>query len=74
MNMPDLYAMRSEDDDLDLGVAYAASEQTLRLVGSSYMRDSQTPGTLKILNPYGATIATFDVWQGKWMEATDNGA
>ena len=73
MNMPDLYAMQSEDHDLDLGVVYAASKQTLRLLGSSYMRDSQTTGTLKILNPDGAKVATFDVWQGKWVEAADGG-
>lgn len=74
MNMPDLYAMMSEDDDLDLGTVFATSEQPLRLFGSSYMRDKQSAGSLKIVDPHGVTIATFDVWQNKWVKAADTGA
>ena len=74
MKMPDLYAMLSEDDDLDLGTVYATSEQPLRLFGNSYMRDKQTDGSLKIVDPHGVTTATFDVWQNKWVKAADTGA
>lgn len=73
MTTPDLYAMRSEDDELDLGIVYAASEHTLRLFGTSYMQDKATCGSLKISNPKGVTIATFDVWQNTWVEAADEG-
>ncbi|MEM9212199.1 MAG: hypothetical protein AAGA63_12005 [Pseudomonadota bacterium] len=66
MNMRDFYAMKSEEDDLDLGTVYAETEETLRLFGSSYMRDKETPGSLKIVDPQGITTTTFDVWQNKW--------
>lgn len=74
MNTPELYSMLSEDDGLNLGIVYAPSEQTLRLFGASYMHDSKTTGTIKILSPKGVTIASFDVWQNKWVEAADAGA
>ena len=61
MNMPDLYAMQSEDDAVDLGVVYSPSPETLRVFGASYMLDKNTSGTLKILDPEGATYARFDV-------------
>jgi len=64
--------MRIEDDALDLGVVYAPSEQTLRRFGASYMQDKQTSGSLKIIDPQGITIATFDIWQNKWVEAADS--
>ena len=31
------------------------------------MQDKETSGSLKILDPKGATFATFDVWQSKWV-------
>jgi hypothetical protein len=74
MNMPDLYAMMSEDDDLDLGTVYAATEHTLRLFGSSYTRDKQSSGSLKIVDLQGVTITIFDVWQNKWVKAADTDA
>ncbi len=74
MNMPDLYAMQSEDDAVDFGVVYSPSPETLRVFGASYMLDINTSGTLKILDPQGATYARFDVWQGKWIFATDKDA
>ena len=54
MSMPDLYSMRSEDDDIDVGVVYSPSPETLRVFGASYMQDKETSGTLKILDPQGA--------------------
>lgn len=74
MSMPDLYSMQSEDEDLDLGIVFASSEDTLKLFGSCYMQNSQTTGTLKILNPKGAKTASFDIWQNKWVEAADEGS
>lgn len=69
MNMPDLYAMQSEDDGVDLGVVYSPSPDTLRVFGASYMQDKETSGTLAILDPKGAVYATYDVWQNKWILA-----
>lgn len=74
MNMPDLYSMRSEDEDLDLGIVYASSQETLRLFGATYMHDSETSGSLMIVSPKGVAIATFDVWQNRWVDAADIGA
>lgn len=71
MSMPDLFSMQSEDDAVDLGVVYSPSPETLRAFGASYMHDMETSGTLKILDPQGATYATFDVWQNKWILAAD---
>ena len=70
MSMPDLYSMRSEDDDVDVGVVYSPSPDTLSVFGASYMQDKETSGTLKILDPQGATYASYDVWQNKWILAT----
>ena len=33
MSMPDLYSMRSEDDDVDVGVVYSPSPDTLSVFG-----------------------------------------
>lgn len=74
MNMPDLYSMRSEDEDLDLGIVCASSQETLRLFGATYMHDSETSGSLMIVSPKGVAIATFDVWQNRWVDAADIGA
>lgn len=74
MNMPDLYAMQSEEDAVDLGLVYSHSSDTLLVFGASYMLDKNTSGTLKILDPQGATYACFDVWQSRWIFATDNDA
>ena len=70
MSMPDLYSMRSEDDDVVVGVVYSPSPDTLSVFGASYMQDNETSGTLKILDPQGATYASYDVWQNKWILAT----
>ena len=74
MNMPDLYALQSEDDDVDLGVVYAPSPDTLRVFGASYMQDKETSCTLKIVDPQGATYASYDVWQNKWTLVADDRA
>ena len=74
MNMPDLYSMQSEDDDVDLGVVYSPSPDTLRVFGASYMQDKETSGTLKILDPQGAAHASYDVWQSEWILAAKVGA
>ncbi|MEM1363977.1 MAG: hypothetical protein AAGF94_20145 [Pseudomonadota bacterium] len=74
MNMPDLYAMQSEDDAIDLGVVYSPSPDTLRVFGASYMLDKNTSGRLKILDPQGATYTRFDVWQSKWIFAANKDA
>jgi len=71
MTIPDLYSMQSDDEDLDLGIVYAPSQETLKLFGASNMHDSETSGPLKILSPKGVTLATFDIWQNKWVEADD---
>lgn len=69
MSMPDLYSMQSEDDNVDVGVVYSPSPDTLCVFGASYMQDKETSGTLKILDPQGATYASYDVWQNKWILA-----
>ena len=69
--MPDLFSMKSEDDTVDLGVVCSPSPETLRVFGASYMIDKETSGTLKILDPNGGAFATFDVWQSKWILASD---
>ena len=69
MSMPDLYSMLSEDDDVDVGVVYSPSPDTLSVFGASYMQDKETSGTLKIRDPQGATYASYDVWQNKWILA-----
>jgi len=74
MNMPDLFSMQSDDEGLDLGIVYASSEETLRLFGASYMHDRETSGSLMIVSPKGVAIATFDVWQDRWVDAADTGA
>ena len=74
MSMPNLFSMQSEDDTVDLGVVYSPSPDTLRVFGASYMQDNETSGTLKILDPQGATYATYDVWQSKWILAAEMGA
>lgn len=71
--MTDMFSMCSEDDAIDLGVIYSPSPDTLRRFGASYMVDRDTSGTLKILDPNGATIATFDIWQSKWVETAAGG-
>ena len=38
------------------------------------MLDQETTGTMKILDPHGAIYATFDVWQSKWILATEEEA
>ncbi|MDU9006731.1 hypothetical protein BCF46_3730 [Litoreibacter meonggei] len=65
--MPDMFSMRSDDDTVDVGIVYSPSPETLRVFGASYMQDKETSGSLKILDPKGATFATFDVWQSKWV-------
>ena len=72
--MPDMFSMRSEDDAVDVGVVYSPSPETLRVFGASYILDKETSGTLKILDPTGATFATFDVWQSKWVLAAESEA
>ena len=49
-----------------LGVIYSTSEATLRAFGASYMRDPKTIGSLKLVNPSGQLVATFDVWTDHW--------
>ena len=71
MSMPDLYSMRSEDDDVVVGVVYSPSPDTLSVFGASYMQDNETSGTLKLLAPQGAAYATYDVWQSKWILAAE---
>ena len=71
MILPDMFSMRSEDDTVDVGVDYSPSPETLRVFGASYMLDSKTSGTLKILDPKGTIFATFDVWQSKWVLAAE---
>ncbi len=71
MSMPDLYSMQSEDANVDVGVVYSPSPDTLRVFGAAYMQDKETSGTLKILDPQGATYASYDVWQNKWIHAAD---
>ena len=71
MNTRDLFSMCSEDDSLDLGVLYSASDATLRLFGAAYMRDPDAKGTLKILDPKGEIVATYDYWQEKWIDTAD---
>lgn len=69
MNTPEMFSMQSEDDAIDLGVVFSPSPETLRVFGASYMQDKETSGTLKILDPQGATYAFYDVWQSKWILA-----
>ena len=74
MNTPEMFSMQSEDDAIDLGVVFSPSPETLRVFGASYMLDQETTGTLKILDPHGSIYATFDVWQSKWILATEDRA
>jgi len=74
MNTPEMFSMQSEDDAIDLGVVFSPSPETLRVFGASYMQDKETSGTLKILDPQGATYASYDFWQNKWILATENRA
>ncbi|WP_420013187.1 hypothetical protein [Tateyamaria sp.] len=67
MNTPEMLSMQSEDDAIDLGVVFSPSPETLRVFGASYMQDKETSGTLKILDPQGATYASYDVWQNTWI-------
>lgn len=69
--MTDMFSLRSEDDALDVGVVYSPSPETLRMFGASYMLDKETSGTLKILDRQGTILATFDVWQSKWVLAAE---
>lgn len=69
--MTDMFSMRSEDDAVDVGVVYSPSPETLRMFGASYMLDKETSGTLKILDPQGTIMATFDVRQSKWVLAAE---
>ena len=71
MNTRDLFSMCSEDDALDLGVLYSATDAPLRLFGAAYMKDPKAKGSLKILTPDGAVLATYDYWQGTWVETAD---
>ncbi|MGB7242594.1 MAG: hypothetical protein WBC93_10955 [Sulfitobacter sp.] len=69
--MTDMFSMRSEDEAVDVGVVYSPSPATLRMFGASYMLDKETSGTLKFLDPQGTILATFDVWQSKWVLAAE---
>lgn len=68
MNTHDLLSMKS-DDDADIGIVYAPSPTTLRIYGSCYMATKDAAKTLKILDPIGAVVATYDYWQNQWIEA-----
>lgn len=71
MNMNDLFSMRSENDSEDLGVLYSTSVESLRMFGGAYMQAETKKGSLKILDPKGALLSSYDYWQGTWIDAAD---
>ena len=69
-----LFALHGEDAVHHLGVIYSTSEATLRAFGASYMRDPKTIGSLKLVNPSGQLVATFDVWTDNWKDTACDAA
>ena len=71
MNMNDLFSMSSESDSEDLGVLYSTSVETLRMFGGAYMQAETAKGSLKILDPKGVLLSSYDYWQGSSIDAAD---
>ena len=61
--------LKAEDAVHDLGTVYRDDEATLRALGSAYMNDPKTIGSLTLYRSTGDVIATYDVWTNEWKEA-----
>lgn len=74
MNKNGLFALHGEDAVRHLGVIYSTGEATLRAFGASCMRDPKTIGSLKLVNPSGLVVTSFDVWTDNWKDAVYDAA
>ncbi len=66
-----MFSISANDQGRDLGTVYSTSSDTLRDFGAAYMRDPKTRGEVTLKDSDGRAIASFDIWQDRWLETAE---